>query len=107
MGMSTCVVGIIPKDDDEFKRMTSILTNCIVQEIAPPKEVLDYFNIDLGEDDYLCDCEEVLDEKGVIVEDSLIKAAVEAYSGEMESGYDIDIRKLPSNVKIIRVYNSW
>ena len=107
MGMSTHVKGIVPKDDDEFQGMKIILETCIKQEITPPKEVLDYFNIDLGEDDYLCDCEEVFDEKGIVVEDDIMKAAIEEYSEDMGSGYDVDIRKLPFNIKIIRFYNSW
>ena len=108
MGMSTYVKGIIPKEDEEFQRMKSILDNCVEQKIHPPKEVLDYFDLEviaIGEEYY--DLEEVVDEKGIIVEDNIMKAAIEEYSEDMISGYDVDIRKLPDNVKIIRFYNSW
>ena len=107
MGMSTHVKGIIPKDDEEFKIMKSIFENCVYQDITPPKEVLEYFDLEELEEDDCYGLEEVADEKGIIVEDSLIKSAVEEYSEDMGSGYDVDIRKLPSNVKIIRFYNSW
>ena len=120
MGMSTHVKGIIPKDDEEFQGMKIILETCIEQEIHPPREVLDYFDLEviaprsedmasateIKEEDYY-DLEEIADKKGVIVKDDIMKAAIEEYSEDMGSGYDVDIRKLPFNIKIIRFYNSW
>jgi len=107
MGMSTHVVGIIPKDDEEFKRMKSIYENCVYEGIIPPKEVHKYFNLEEREDAAYYDLEGIADEKGVVVESNVMKQATEEYRDEMSEGYDIDIRKLPDNVKIIRFYNSW
>ncbi len=96
MSMSTHVVGFKPPDD-KWRKMKGIWDSCEEAGINPPKDVNDYFG------------GEAPGPAGVEVdEDALIECgAVKEHDGDMEDGYEIDVTKLPKDVKIIRVYNSY
>lgn len=92
MGMSTHVVGFRPPDE-KWNRMKAAWQSCQAAGVPPPKEVSQFFeDIDPG------------DRPGAEVD---LGDACQEYSAEMIRGYEIDISKLPKDVRIIRVYNSW
>ena len=99
MSMSTHVFGIKPPDD-RFKTMYEVWRVCLKAKVTPPKEVLDFF------------ADEEPDEAGVRISlDYFVgtKAypAVTEYSEEMGQGYEVDLRKLPADIKILRFVNSY
>jgi hypothetical protein len=89
MSISTYVIGIKPPDE-KWKRMKLIWDNCEQEDIEIPGEVVDFFNA------------EKPDEKGVVVE-----VPHNDWSGESCEGIEIEVSKIPKDVKIIRFYNSW
>lgn len=94
MGMSTHVIGFRPPDA-RWKKMKAVYDACIAAETTPPKEVMEFF----GHEDP--------DDSGVEVEIEDTDAVSE-YSDEYSAhGYEIDIRKLPKDVHILRFYNSY
>jgi len=96
MSMSTSVIGFIPPDE-KFQKMLAAYQACIAAGTNPPKEVRDFF----GDGDP--------DPAGLEIDLVMkkYKDAVKPYHDEMEDGYEIDLRKLPADIKIIRVVNSW
>lgn len=93
MSMSTGVLGFKPADE-KFYKMKEVFESCQELGIAPPDEVDDYFDGYGVEGD------------GVRVEIEELECCTE-YKADMENGYEIDITKLPKDVKIIRFYNSY
>lgn len=89
MGMSTHVVGFRPPDE-KWKKMKAVWDACKVAKTEIPESVVDFFN------------GETPDPAGVEVE---IKA--KDWSMDSASGYEIDLDKLPKDIKTIRFYNSW
>lgn len=101
MGMSTRVIGIKPPDD-QWRKMKAAYDACEAAGISPPGEVEAFFG---GERP---------DEKGVVVELQRYEQGKKVYhpccqpwDGEESSGFEIDITKLPPDVKVLRFYNSW
>lgn len=92
MSMSTCVVGFRPADE-AWKNMKSIWESCEAAGVEIPKEVLKFF-----------DGKPPKDKPGAEVS---IKEAVRDWSDEYSQGFEVDLTKLPSNVKVLRFYNSW
>jgi hypothetical protein len=96
MGMSMHVVGIRPADE-KWQKMKQVWDACIEANISPPAEVdkVDkFFNGDTPDD------------KGVLVE-IRSKACTSEYNEDMREGIEVDISKLPKDVKIVRFYCSW
>lgn len=93
MGMSTYVIGIKPPDA-KWKKMKEAYDACEAAGVDPPKAVTDFFN---GEEP---------DASGVVVQIKDSKAVTE-WHAEMESGYQVDLTKLPKDITAIRFYNSW
>jgi hypothetical protein len=92
MSMSTSVVGIKPPDD-MWKKMKAVYEACEDANVPIPVEVAEFFEHDKP------------DELGVVVE---IKGeAIKEWSDDTEAGYEVDIEKLPKDVKVLRFYNSW
>lgn len=91
MGMSTHVYGIKPPDA-KWKKMKAAYEACQAAGIDPPEELDDFFG---GESP---------DKAGVIVDLTKSKAVSE-WNGEMESGFQVDLTKLPKDVTIIRFFN--
>lgn len=98
MSMSTDVIAFLGRNEDEWQKMLSVYNACFNAGVAFPKEVNAFFSevLDEGYDPN--------DSPGKVIE---IKNAVTEFSSEMQSGFDIDITKLPKGVKIVRVYNSY
>jgi len=96
MGMSTHVIGLKPVDD-HWKKMYEVYKACDTAGISPPEEVRRFFDGIYFKH---------IEVKGIEVE--LDKAAgVTKYNNENCSGFEIEVAKIPPNVKIIRFYNSW
>lgn len=93
MGMSTHVIGFKPPDKD-WKRMKQVWDSCTAAGIDPPKEVLDFFEGAPPDD---AGVEVDLEGAGVIKE----------WSDDSCAGYDVDVAKLPPDVKVVRFYNAW
>lgn len=91
MSMSTHVVGFRPPDE-KWRKMKAAYDACQLAGISIPDEVDEYFN------------GETPDEAGVEVE---IDSILEEWGDDSRQGYQIDITKLPKDVKILRFYNSW
>lgn len=95
MGVSLHIEGIKPADSD-FKKKYDAYKACISAEIPLPAELNSYFN-------YVPP-----DPLGVKVSlrysnDEAIKASITEYHGDYSGGYDIDLTKLPKDIKILRV----
>ena len=97
MGMSTNVTGFRSRDGEEFKKHYKVLQACIEAGVTElPKETADFFGDDTVEE--------------YIVDDFLecsINDCLTEYSGDMEDGYEIDVKKIPKGVEKIRFYNSY
>lgn len=91
MSMSTWAKGICPPDRDWMK-MKAVWDACDQAGVDLPKEVEDFFD---GRPP---------DEKGVVID---IKDAIREWSADMQQGLEVDIHKLPKNVKIVRFVNCW
>ncbi len=96
MGMSTHVSGYKPPDD-LWKQMKAAYDACLALKIAIPGPVAAFFNGDPP------------DEAGVEVsQKQLIEAgAVSSYRAQSCEGFVINVKKIPSDVTIIRVYNAY
>jgi hypothetical protein len=97
MGMSTHVVGIKPPDAT-WKKMKKVWDTCKDAGVDPPDQVRNFFG------------DESPDEAGVVVEERELQqvgALKECRPHESAQGYEVDLRKLPPDIKIIRFYNSW
>lgn len=91
MSMSTHIIGFKPPDE-KWKQMKQVWESCEKANIEQPKEVLEYFNY------------KTPDESGVEVK---IDNIAEEWSDESRSGYQVQLDKLPKDIKVIRFYNSW
>ena len=97
MGMSTHVVGFIPPDE-KFKKMLKAYRACEAAGVAIPSDVEKFFN------------EETPDEAGVRISltyNKKYKDAVKEYNDGDAMGYEVDLTKLPKDIKVIRFTNSW
>lgn len=92
MSMSTHVVGFRPADA-KWNEMKAIYEACDKANVDVPVEVMRFF-----ED------EAPGDKPGQEVD---ITSAAKSWSDDYRQGFEIDITKLPTDVKIIRVYNSF
>ncbi len=93
MSMSTHVIGFRPPDE-KWKKMKAVWDACQKAGIDVPKNVLEFFD---GEDPH---------ESGVMVELGGTLCCSK-YVSDGESGYEIDLSKLPDGIKTIRFFNAW
>lgn len=91
MSMSSYVYGFRPPDE-EWKKKKEAFDACQKAGVSPPEEIWEFF----GNEDP--------DEAGVQVD---IKEAVENYSAENVDGFQVDLKKLPKNIRYIRFVNSY
>lgn len=89
MSMSTRVVGFVPPDE-QWKKMKQVWEACEAADIEVPEAVHQFFN---WQDP---------DDQGVEVELPLTE-----WSEETSQGYELEVDKIPANVRVIRFYNSW
>jgi hypothetical protein len=93
--MSTHVVGFMPADDDWNKKAAAYRA-CEAAGVPVPKELEAFFGD--GEPG----------DPGREVEIEHTKAVREWNDGDRGcAGFDVEISKLPKDVKIVRFYNSW
>ena len=92
MGMSSHTVGFRPADE-KWKRMKTIWTACAAAGVPVPKEVELFF-----------DGEPPGDKPGAEVQ---IEAAVKKWGDDYRQGFEVDLTKLPPDVKVLRFYNSF
>lgn len=93
MGMSTHVVGFKPPDD-KWKKMKAVWDACSKAGISVPDDVLEFFG------------HATPDSKGVEVEIEDHECCDE-YNARESQGFEINIKKLPPDVTVIRFYNSY
>ena len=91
MSMSTHVVGFKPPDA-KWKKMKRVWDACVEADIEIPTEVTMFFE---GESP---------DELGVRVELEEEVCCTD-YSEEMQTGFEIDVKKLPKDITLIRFYS--
>jgi len=94
--MSTHVIGFKPPDT-KWKLMRSIWESCEEANVTIPEDVYDFFNGEKPQED------------GVKVSQKQLADAdaIRHYKGDMEQGYEILVDMIPSDIKIIRVYNAF
>ncbi len=93
MSMSTHVRGFKPADA-KWRKMKAIWDSCEEAGIDPPEEVGKFFDWDQP------------DEAGVDVNLEEHESCQE-WADESRRGFEIDVKKLPKDVTVIRFYNSW
>lgn len=98
MGMSTHVVAFKPPGE-KWRQMKAVWDACAAAGVTPPDVVYRYF-----EDDEP-------DPAGVeIDQDALVSAgALRKWHDERNanSGFELDVAKLPQDVTVVRFYNGW
>jgi antitoxin component HigA of HigAB toxin-antitoxin module len=94
MGMSTSVVFLRSKDNDQYQKMLRVAQTCTEAGVELPEEVDNYFD---GEFEY--------NPEGPL-EMNAEKVATE-YHAEMQEGYEIKVSDIPDGVDVIRFYNSY
>lgn len=93
MSMSTYVLGFKPVDK-KWQEMKAVWDACRAAKVEIPKDVDIFFNY------------KAPDNAGVEIElHKIAKEWQDEHGGR--SGLEIDITKLPKDVKIIRFINSW
>ncbi len=94
MDVNLRVVGIRPPDET-WKKMKAVFDACVAARVPVPKEVEQFFN------------HKTPDALGVVVEHKNLELAgvLKAVGGDMWEGYEIDLSKLPDDVKVLRVAN--
>jgi stress response protein SCP2 len=93
MSMNSYVIGFKPPDD-KWKQMKKAFDACCAAGIKVPDEVMEYFHW------------ESPDDSGVKIDGDKL-SGVKKHSADMEDGFEVDIRKLPPDVTIIRFVNSY
>ena len=92
MSLSIHVVGYRPPDA-RWNEMKAIYEACSRAKINIPEEVNSFFGFD-----------DPSDKPGMEV--PLTKEVLQKYEGEYKSGYEVDVSRLPSDVRFIRFYIS-
>lgn len=93
MSMSTSIVGFVPPDN-KFKKMKAAYDACHKAGVEIPEEVSEFFQ------------DEIPDDAGVSI-DLEDHECVKEYSEDMVHGFEVDISKVPKDVKIIRFSNCY
>lgn len=94
MGMSSGVVFLRSKDNEQYQKMVKVAQACTDAGVALPEEVDKYFD---GEFEYNPEAPLEVSARGIAKE----------YRAEMVDGFDIHIKDIPEGVEIIRFYNSY
>jgi hypothetical protein len=90
--MSTHIVGFRPADE-KWNKMKATWLACEDAGVPIPEEVKAFFHY-----------ESPGDKPGIEVE---IKEALREWTDDCRQGYEVDLTKLPPDVKVLRFYNSW
>jgi len=97
MGMSTYVVGFKPVDD-KWRAMYKIYAACDEAGIEPPSDVLAFF-----EGLYFKNIETT----GIEVSLEKELCVTKWSDGDACEGYEVEVAKIPKDVKVIRFVNSY
>lgn len=89
MGMSTHVVGFVPPND-RWAQMKQVWDSCKAAKVEVPEAVQRFFNW------------EEPDDRGVEVQLPAIE-----WTEDTRHGYEVELDKIPPDVKVIRFYNAW
>jgi hypothetical protein len=92
--MSMNVVGI--PDREYFDKMIEIKEKCEELEIELPEQVKKFFG------NYYGETKECIEAETLFQEIPYTK-----FSNSYQEGFEIDVDKIPSNIKTIRFYCSW
>lgn len=93
MSMTTHIIGFVPPDN-RWKEMKKVYDACLFAGIEAPEEVLEFFN------------DEPPDDLGIEIDLEDDKSSTE-YQREGSEGFQIELKKLPKEIKFIRFYNSY
>lgn len=93
MGMSTHAVGFVPPDEN-WDKMKAVYNACIEAGVDVPDNVEKFF-----------DYNNPNNVPGFEVD--LEGNAAKEWADNYRQGFEVDLSKLPENVKFIRFYNSW
>jgi stress response protein SCP2 len=91
MSMTKYVQGIVPPDE-KFKKMLALYRQCEEANVSIPKEVRNFFN------------NEEPNEAGVMIN---LKALAKEDGDDSREWIDVDLTKLPPEIKKIRFVMSW
>ncbi len=96
MSMSTHVVGFKPPDE-KWKMMKAAYDACTAAGIPVPDDLCEFFG------------DNPPDDEGVKVDEDKLKqcGAVRKWAAKMRDGFEVDITKLPRDVKVVRFFNSY
>jgi hypothetical protein len=96
MSASIHVVAFKPADD-KWRKMKAVFDACRTAGIDPPSEVEKFFNYEIPSDN------------GVLVdeEDLINLGAAKHWLSDGYDGFEVDVNKLPADVKVIRFYVSY
>ncbi len=94
MGMSTHVYGIRPPDES-WKRHKAVWDACVAAAVAIPKETLEFFGY------------EDPDPTGVCTPLDRLLDCCEKYEAVAQTGFQIELARLPPGLRFIRFVNSW
>jgi hypothetical protein len=94
MGASTHVVGF-KTPDEKFKKMLAVHDACTSAGIEVPDEVSTFFN------------DERPDPAGVTIHMDKVHGVRRWTDNDMCEGYEIDLRAIPPDIQVIRVYTSY
>ena len=92
MSVSTCVRGFIPQDE-KWSTMKAVWNACVAADIQIPDEVLKFF-----------DHEDPNTLEGRLVD---ISSSVTERSFNSTKCYDVEVSRLPEDVKVVRFELSW
>ena len=92
MSMTTNVVGFRPADE-QWGQMKAVWNCCKEAGVAPPKEVLDFFDFE--------------DPNGLPGMEVALGKSLTEYRSDGRDGFEVDLTKLPPGVTIIRMYNTY
>lgn len=105
MGMSTHVKGIRDLSHPNMQKHLKVVEACIDAGVPVPEDTKKFFgptdedpdNLAPGNfDSFLCE-----------IESTDLGEAARDWKNEYEEGIEVEVAKLPPEVKVIRFYNSW
>lgn len=102
MSMTTCIVGIKP-DDEKFAKMIALRDACDAASVRYPDALCEYFQPAHPSE---ADGSGVTTPIAVSWRDPTT-AGVKVYRDESSDGFEVDLRKLDPDIKILRFYNSY
>jgi hypothetical protein len=94
MGMSTSVVFLRSKDNEQYQKMLRVAQTCTEAGVDLPDEVEDYFD---GEYEW--------NPEGPLEMDA--DKFLKEHHAEMQEGYEIKVSDIPEGVDVIRFINSY